>query len=292
VSVRARRARRAVRASRPRCTRAAWVTAFAFALGATAPDARADELDRCVAAHAQSQRLRLGGQLLEAREQLLVCSAQACPSVIRAECGRGLDETKADLSSFVIAADDGAGHDVAGVKVSNDGAPAAEAFAGAAIEVDPGTRRFRFEAKGRPAVERVITVRQGEKNRIVSVPLPAADDAAVDAGPLESSRPVPIASIALGGVALLGAGGFAYFASSAKSDVEGLRARCQPICASSDVDPIRTKLIVANVSAGVGVAALAAAIWIFVTRPTERATTRVGVVPNDRGIAVQLARTF
>ena len=64
------------------------------------------------------------------------------------------------------------------------------------------------------------------------------------------------AAITLGGMAVAGGGVFAYFATSAQSAAQSLRATCAPNCNPADVSAIRTKEIVANVALGVGLGAL------------------------------------
>jgi hypothetical protein len=192
--------------------------------------AHADEIDRCLAAHTQSQRLRIAGKLRAARDALLVCAAEACPAIVRAECGQTLEEVKTDLPSVVVDAKDASGKDVVGVTVAVDGAGSVETFRGNALSVDPGTRTFRFEAPGRAPIEQQVVVRQGEKNRVLSVTFPSKEASHTDMPPAAESRPVPLASMVLGGVALLGAVGFGAFALSARSDVEHLRETCEPRC--------------------------------------------------------------
>ncbi|AGP37343.1 hypothetical protein SCE1572_24360 [Sorangium cellulosum So0157-2] len=68
----------------------------------------------------------------------------------------------------------------------------------------------------------------------------------------------------------LGAAGLAVFAVagalslSAEAD---LRATCAPRCPGDDVRAIRVQHAIADVGLGVGVLALGAATWLYLTRP-------------------------
>ena len=67
---------------------------------------------------------------------------------------------------------------------------------------------------------------------------------------------------------VLALGSFAIFGLIGKSDVDDLES-CRGHCAESDVDHARTKLIVADISLGVGIVALGVATYMFFTRPKE-----------------------
>jgi hypothetical protein len=106
----------------------------------------------------------------------------------------------------------------------------------------------------------------------VVMPLAASSAAPLSSPPTNSDSPaepatrgrgVPPVSIALAAVSGVAAVSFAYFGLSGRSDVSDLRATCAPNCSESQVDSARTKLIVADVSLGVGVVALAGAAWFY-----------------------------
>ena len=146
---------------------------------------------------------------------------------------------------------------------------------------------------GAPPVEREVLVAAGDKNRIVAAsfgapaapyatgPLTSRAPASPEPAPPPAERPVPAAVWVLGGVGVAALASFAGFAVAGASQRDDLKSSCEPLCASGDVSKVRTKLVVADVSLGVGIVALGAATYLFVTRPaTSRPATGL-VLPID-----------
>jgi hypothetical protein len=95
------------------------------------------------------------------------------------------------------------------------------------------------------------------------------------------------AAAVLGGIAVTGGAVFAYLAATAKSDADHLRATCAPGCNPADVDAIRTRLIVANVSLGVGIASAAAGVGVLVWGPRkDPAGASVTLVPGPGSLVL------
>ena len=125
------------------------IAVFAVGGGLKAQVARAEApADRCVTAHAEAQRLRLGGKLLDARAQLLTCAQSECPGLVASDCGVWLAEVDSSLSSVVFAVEGGDGHDLVEVRVFANGRLLTERTDGRAVAVDPGRYVFRFETAG------------------------------------------------------------------------------------------------------------------------------------------------
>jgi hypothetical protein len=162
------------------------VGAMVAASPATAADATKQQ---CIAADDAAQALRQAGKLGKAREQLLVCVAQSCPGPVREDCAQRLDEVDKAMPTIVFEVKDGAGNDVSGVTVTIDGRPLASKLTGAAVAVDPGEHRFKFEAAGAPSTEQTVVIREADKDRRLHVVLGAAPTTASDAGqaPVNSS---------------------------------------------------------------------------------------------------------
>jgi len=68
------------------------------------------------------------------------------------------------------------------------------------------------------------------------------------------------------GLGVVALGSFAFFGLSGKGEVADLQG-CKGHCAQDDVDKARTKLVIADISLGVGIVALGVATYMFVTRP-------------------------
>lgn len=237
----------------------------------------------CAAAYERAQGLRRDGRLLEAREALIACSQPACPPAAVADCGPWLAEVEQSLPSVVVAAKDAGGRERLDVRVLVDGRLLAATLDGKALPVDPGLRTFRFEPAAGQAVEERVLIREGEKNRAITVTLgapaagapaarrplaspPLAPPAATPLAPPADPAIPPLAWVA-GGVGVAGLAVFAV-AGAVSLDAEAdLRATCAPRCAADDVRAIRVQHAVADIGLGVGVVALGAAAWLYLTRP-------------------------
>jgi len=228
----------------------------------------ADPFEACVSAYDQAQVDRRAGKLVSAKERLLTCSQAACPAAARRDCARWLDEVETSIPTVVVEATSGSGAELTEVRVLIDGRLLAPRLEGKALAVDPGTHTFGFETAGVAGVTQTVTIREGEKNRKIQVRLgaPATPEPAPE--PV-GSRPIPVLAFVLGGVGLVGLGSFAFFGIRAKNDEAELRdSGCQPRCDVDEVDAVFEKQVIADVSLGIGLAALAAATIVFLTRPT------------------------
>jgi hypothetical protein len=243
--------------------------------------AAANKKAECAAAYEQSQELRASAKLHAARESLVICAQGACPSFIQSDCTQWLAELQREMPTVVVAAKNRQGTDASGVKVTIDGEGVEAEHEGSAIAVDPGRHTFRFEIEGAPPIEREVVIRQGEKDRILDVAFDTAgESASAPAAPatlpppedkLPEEKPVgakpgplrPYAYVA-GGVGAAGIIAFAAFGLAGKgqeSDIEG--SGCKPNCSPGDVDSVRTKYILADVSLGIGLAGLGAGVALF-----------------------------
>ena len=210
-------------------------------------------VESCLNSYESAQRLRIGKHLGEARRQLLSCGEATCPAAIRKDCLRWLDEVDRSMPSVVMAVRF-RGQDLTAVRVLVDGTQIATRLDGASIAVDPGTRQFRFEASGYKPRERTVVIREGEKNRPITVELPA--EAASD----QATSHAPALALAALGVA--GLGFFTYFGlkgMSGKSDLE----LCKGHCSQSDANTVGRNFLAADIALGVGVVALGAAAYLY-----------------------------
>lgn len=283
-------------------------TALVLASLGHGTNARADQREQCAAAADQAQQLRDEGKYRRAREQMLACARDVCPGPIRRDCSDWLAQLDATASTVVLSARDGA-QDVTDVKVAFDNVPLVDKLDGRPITVDVGEHVFRFEYKGEAREEKVL-IGAGQKLRTIGVtfggsrpaaPSPAGTSAegtsqpTADTGTRGGSWVPTIVAASLG---VAGLGSFAGFGLAGKAEVDDLDATCRPNCEESRVDAARTKLIVADVSLGVGVVALGVATYFFFSRPKAQpakvggAAAHLGFGPTPGGAAAGLSGTF
>jgi hypothetical protein len=265
----------------PAVSRTAFLTlVFLAGSGATRFAAAAKpDTNACIAAFDRGQRARSDKKLREAQTELLVCTQESCPAVLRADCAGVLRSVQSAVPTIVLAAEDGDGHDITDVTVHAGAERVAEKLEGRAIELDPGGYDFRFERRGGGTVTVHAVLREGEKNRVVRASFPAKPaSASMSAPPASTStddtkrRPVVgyavPAGLAVLGVAALAVSGVSRL--SFDNQVDDMRARCAPECTQSERSDLSSTLVTANVALGIGIGALALAVgsW-FLFEPAE-----------------------
>jgi hypothetical protein len=161
---------------------------------------------------------------------------------------------------------------------------------GRPVDVDPGQHALRAEIDGE-VVQQAVVISPGERGRIVvlstavagtvcglrqPVAMPAPFVVTAREGPAsppqEPRRTIPPIVYALGGLGLVSLGFSTGFGISAWSQ-KGSLDDCKGSCASRDVDTMRRTFLVADITLGVGVVALAAAAVIHLTRGETRAAS-------------------
>jgi hypothetical protein len=252
------------------------------ALAASAPALALADDEACLAAHADGQRARKQGQLIQARRNLLVCAAAGCPSLVTADCATWVAEVERDIPSLLPVLRDADGRELVEVHVSVDGRPARDRIDGVPIEVDPGPHRVRLETSD-AAVDVEVVARAGEKNRVVSAQLPRA---------AASSDDLRTAAWVTGGVGVGALALFGALAIAGQVRYDELDA-CRPRCAEEDEEGVATTFLIADLSLGVGLAAVGAAVVLFVvSAPGDEATAiRVtpAIGPQGAGVAARAA---
>jgi len=249
----------------------------------------------CLNASENAIRLRSDHKLRAAREQLLVCSLAACPTDVRAECARRVEIVNGSIPTIVFETKDAAGNDVANVKVTLDGAPLVDRLEGTAISLDPGEHTFRFETPGQMPVQKVLVIREGEKERRERVALvtPAVVGVASRGDRVDVTQEVSpsdgktqrISAVVAGGVGVLGAVLGTIFGASASSSWSAAQNDCGKSCApnnpavgeKSTAQTDATVSTVGFVTAGVGLAA-GALLWFTAPHLRPHATP-IGIAP-------------
>jgi hypothetical protein len=277
------------------------LAAAGFWLGTSPASA---QVAACSQAYEKAQEEKAAGRLNSAIAQLKDCVDTSCPGFIREDCSRWMNEAEAALPSVVFAVRRD-GKDQLEVEVTCDGAVLAQALDGKAIPVDPGPHNFTIRIPGFDPIERQLLVREGERNRMVEAdfrtpranPFAGVDEVA--AAPSGSGARRTTLTYGLAGVGALGVGGFALFAVLGSRQQSDLEHRCAPACSSAQVDSVKTKYLVADLSLGIGVAALGAATYLLLTNRGGKADTRshatvVGFAPRTTGPGgvLELATSF
>lgn len=257
-------------------------TAVAVGVLLVAGDAfAAPDTKECIAAFDKGQRSKSDGALRRAHGELLVCTHESCPAVLRADCAGVLAEVDKALPTIVLAADDGAGHDLVDVKVYSGDVLLSPKIDGKPIEQDPGTYTFRFvRDKGAP-MNVPVTIRAGEKNRAVRASFPpppglVKKDTLPKPPPPEPVRstvgwvvPSALAVGAVAGFAIAGISRVRF--DSQVSDDRGPNG-CAPDCTQSQRDDLSKTLVTSNVAlvAGSVLAAGAVITWIILAPSSPR----------------------
>jgi hypothetical protein len=222
---------------------------------------------QCFDAYEQGQRLRKESKLRAAHDALVTCSSAACPDFVKQDCAKWLGEVDASTPTIVIVARDPQGHALEAVRVTMDGQPLTEIADGRAISVDPGPHDVHYEALGQSLDDHVVVAEGARDQQLVadfgkrSAPPPRP-------APAEESRPIPLATWVLGGVAVAGGVSFATFAILGRS-VQS----CAPTCTSSQVSALRRDYLIADISWIAGLAAAGGALYFFLRRPAATPPT-------------------
>lgn len=235
--------------------------------------AQADDREQCISAAESAQAMRDEGKYRRAREQMLVCARDVCPSAIKRDCVQWLSELDRDAPSVVVVARDG-DKDVADVKVTMDGVSISEKLDGRPIAVDLGEHTFKFERNGVVKEEKVL-IGAGQKSRNIAVNFGAAKTGGEAGGTGRQEPGSIVPAVVVGSIGVIALGTAVVFGLQGKSDVDELQ-KCKPRCNESDVDSARTKLIISDISTGVGIVALGVAAYMFFTRPKGDVDAKVG----------------
>lgn len=246
---------------------------------------------QCLAAHEEALTLKTDKKPHAAHEKLVLCAKVECPNIVKKECIDQLDVVAAAAPTVVLEALDDKGNSDTAVKVTLDGSPATDKLTGSAIDLEPGEHVFVFERADGKKIEEKVLVVEGEKNRKVTADfqtlLPKKPDKPVEPPPPPAPpKKVPILAYVAGGIAVVGIGSFAAFSimgRSKESDLaKGGATGCEPNCTADQLSPIKRDYIIGDVSLGIGIFALAAAVVLALpalTSSSPKAQAALGPAP-------------
>lgn len=222
----------------------------------------------CFDQHERGQELRLSGKLLESRAVLGRCASPHCPSAVQRDCQTWSGEIDAELPSVMLRVSV-AGQPRNDARVEIDGQWRREAPA-QPVKLDPGLHQLRVTAPAASPLHRELQLQRGARQQL-----------ALSLQPLPEARGVPTLSWLLGGVGLAGTAGFVAFGLSSRSLEHELEERCAPLCSEAQIDRVKQRSVLANVSLGLGVSSLAAAGALYLLQTSDR--------PEEPGLRVGLA---
>ncbi|WP_437738346.1 hypothetical protein [Sorangium sp. So ce1335] len=246
----------------------------------------ASGVEQCVASHAEVQKLRKEHRLLEAGRALQACKRSECPAPVLRDCVAWGDELERATPSVVFNVTSG-GEQIAGAKILVDGQPVELSSSGAPLRLDPGKHAYRVEHGGYEPVAKEFILFEGQRFQQLNValePLAVAQAPEAPAPVMERYRPVPALTYVLAGVGVAGAASFAVWGLMGRSEKDHLEKTCSPTCGDSELSAVRTKYLIADISLGVGAAALVGAGLTYLLRPTKERPVVVSVEPSRTGV--------
>jgi microcompartment protein CcmK/EutM len=255
--------------------------------------------------------------LREAQALLATCTRKACGAGVYARCTSRRAALAREMPTVMMSAVDERGNPVDDVEVTIDGSPLASHLGDRPVAIDPGTHQLTFKTPGGAGASEKVVVARGERSRKVAValragkptllaeddplaaPLPgpeAPSPAVAEAPPpparevLDSEDPPRQAKASerrsggpgpylLGGLGLVGLGGYAVLTHWGRTDNDNL-GQCSPRCPLMTVHHIRQLYLAADISAAAGAVALITATTWLILRSGGRAEERAGRGPR------------
>ena len=290
--------------------------AAAVALGASPAEAAPKRgPGSCAFSYSHAETLAKAGQLREAKASMLKCATGSCSDNVRKECARRVTEIESDIPTIVPLVVNENGETVTEVTVTMDGELVAARTDGRAVPVDPGRHEFVFQTNRTVLATLRTIIVQGQRNRTIevslrpgqvaltksSVPTAPAPGALAPAGLVEAEddmvepaapdvppsrgRTFTPTTMILGGVAVLGAGGYFLTTFLGNKDADKLDA-CRPDCDQKTVDRIRAYFLAGKISLGLGVAALATGAYFYFTSASGEPAKKMAV--NRTGLRLDV----
>jgi hypothetical protein len=291
----------------------------------------------CTAAYASYKSAlerEKAGHLREARDLYQTCAeATSCGGLVP-KCKAALDKVSTQMPTIVPLVTDESGTPRVDVQVRMDGEPLTSRVDGRAFPVEVGMHELSFSTESGVIATQKVVVAEGEHNRQVLIKMTSPSDKSTQARPATTPPPAKEAPaeraaevphgedtaeassreerssggawtlphsalpyvIAVAGLA--GVGGGVLLTVWGNKDNDLAVAQCNRSCPQSTVDHIRGRYIAADVSFGVGLAALGVATWMFASsrsvdeKPRPASALRLDVQPTRSGAFATLGGAF
>lgn len=264
----------------------------ALALVAARRAEAAPTTTECVAAHADGQVLRKSGRLAEAAAQYATCALEACPTIVRSDCTELRHEVDTAQPTVIFAVIDAEGKERKDASITIDGGSSVS-LPTAAMALDPGEHLLRFALPAGTSRNLRVVLREWDKDRRI-----VAEFRAPEAAESKTSRLMPPAAAVyvLGGLGVVGLASFAYFGLAGRS-IESDLEKCAPYCAQTDVDRMRSRYLVADLSLLVATVSLAVGTYLFLRghdEPKPAATLPLGlrIAAGRGGASISAGKDF
>jgi hypothetical protein len=241
------------------------------------PASAAEELTKqeCVAANESAQDLTRAGKLRDAREELVACTARACPRAVRDDCAERLAAVeqaipKVTFTLTVPKGDDAI--DVRGATATVDGTALSGPIDSTAISVDPGEHTFVFTLLDWPPVSVQLSVHEGDRlgREVVFKAMAPVETHREAPAPVHTgaTRVIGWSALGTGAAGIVLGSVFGVLAIGKKSSLDNACSpskRCPP-SAQPDIDDLHADAVAANIGLAIGAVGLLAggAILLFV----------------------------
>ena len=127
------------------------------------------------------------------------------------------------------------------------------------------------------------TASANERAAAPPAPAPPPTPAREQVASTPATRPIPPAAYVLGAVGVAGLATFGTLALLGRSQQSDLEHSCSPACSPSQVQPMKTKFLIADIGLAVGAVSLGAAGYLVLSRP---AVTQVSGWANGAQLSV------
>jgi hypothetical protein len=204
VGVRSSRRSKVARAAKDddarvnRVSRIFWIALGCCSLLGAKPAASESKASKerrgCANAYKGAEHLEAAGHLLQARELFATCAKASCGAFLRSRCAARYAQLEADSPTIVPVITDDATSVSLDARVTIDGQLLTAHLDGRAYPVDPGLHHISFSTENGVTVTRAVLIAQGERNRLIEVPLHSErgakatlDKTSVESAPRERS---------------------------------------------------------------------------------------------------------